>query len=384
MRRPLSRAAAAAAAAMLLAGCSSTPDPSEDPRALLDDAISDVMGWEGLTATVRLDFDPDQLAELDDSMTDDDVRAANVLASSSVTVHTHPGADADDPADNVFGMAFTIGDLDDAVAFRAIDETFYIRADVAGLADTFDAPEGQLEQAHAMLDELDVDGDAVLGGQWVQLDGVKQLMSMAEGMSAEQGAGDIDMSALADAATSSLTDLYSDTDVTYVGEGDAGHHLRVTATGEQTVDAFEPALEAYADLVAEQAGALGGPASTPDADTLLDELRSSPDYDEFAASTLPVDVWVADGTITQVGFDLAALVELNPDLADGGDADELADLDRMAIVAEVADFDGDLQAPAAPTVIDLFAVFGKAMSGGLGGPGMPDSDVSPGFDTAGQ
>lgn len=370
MQRSARSAVAAVAATALLAGaCGNDPGAADDPRGALTAAFEATSEWEGVSVTVGFDFDEDAVAALADT-SDEDRQMAAALRRSTLTLSSHPGEDPEDVADDVTALAVEVAGID-AFEVRSIRGDVYLRADVRALVAEFapdDAARAEIEDALAEatvaaqgfgIDFLDV----ALDGAWLQLQGLDQVASMLEGLAAGGGGpavADLDAAAFAEELSAAFRTLVDEVAVTFVEADAVGDHVQVTVTGEQLVDAFTPLVERFAELV--DSPFLSG-------SELVDEFRSGPGYEEFAGVTIPVEVWMADGELAQVGLDMVQFAQRNPDLLDDDeDAAELAQLDRFLVTAGLSRFDGDLEAPADALAVDLFDLVGRAMSGfgGLG------------------
>lgn len=368
MRPRLRTVTAAFAAAGLLAACGNATAVADDPDVALTAAMQRTAAWDGATATVGFDFDEAELIAAGE-LTGDDAEVAHYLARSTLTVSSHPGGELEDTSDDVSHLALDIAGIT-AFELRAIRGDLYLRSDVralvaefAGDAETRAELEAGLAEATAQAEMFGVDvlADAI-DGSWIHLQGHEQVGTMLEGMmGATPGAPDAaDLAEMATQAGTAVTTLMEQVDVAYVADEETGDHLQVTTTGRALADAFLPLFETYAGMVS----GFGGPGDLgiPTAA----ELESDPGFQQFAATTIPVEVWLADGELRQVGLDLIQLLQLNPELAaDDEDAAEFAELDRFLIAVGLAAFDGELEAPVDAVTFDLFDVFGRMMSGGF-------------------
>lgn len=361
MRRPLfSLTATVTAATLLLTACSSGGiDASEDPDAALAEALDDASTWGGVTATLSIDAAAASVGALTD-MTDEDRRILHYVNSSTVTISSHPGADLEDTDDDVARVAVTVGDID-AFEVRIVDERIFLRADLDAIVDEF-GEAGDLDDLTAAAEAFGIaDVDAIAAGGWIELSGYRELMAMYMGMTdASTTAADLELfDTIATQAGEGARELFARAKLTHVGEDAAGHHLQVTVTGEQTFDAFRPLLVTFFDLVLEEMGGFFFGADMTGED-LVAELQAADGFADFAVTTIPAQLWVSDGALTQVGFDVVQFADLNPHLAD--EDDEVAPFSRFAILVGLEAFDGTLDAPADATVIDLFELAGRAMA----------------------
>lgn len=365
MRAPRRAIAVAVAAALLAGACGREPDVAADPKGALQAAIEATGEWDGTTVTLRLDVDEADLPLLAEAMEAEE--AAQYLATSTVTFSAHPGADPADAGDDVMSVAVVLAGID-ALDLRAIRGDLYLRSDVRALMTEF-APDVDVD---AELAELTVAAEAygvdfldeVVDGAWLRLTGAKQMAAMLEGMGAAPVPPGLEPSELASEVGTATRQLLEQVAIAHIGSDAAGEHVQVTTTGAELVDTFAPLLEASFGGMWTQFGG-GAP--------LLDDLRSDPGFRRFAATTIPVEVWLADGQLSQVGFDLIQLVRLNPELVETEeDAEVAAEVDRFVLAAGLAPFGGEVETPADAIEVDLFKLAGRAMGmlGGMGGDGM--------------
>lgn len=347
--------AAGAVLALAAAACGSDPGAAGDPDQALRTALDAAAEWDGTTVTLRLDVAEDDLPLLA-VISGEDEATTRYLTASSATISAHPGADPTDASDDVLTFAVDIDGID-AFEVRSIRGEIYLRADVRALVAEFD-PDGDVDAKLAEIAAgargfgVDFLAD-VFDGTWVHLAGSQRLAAMYGGMMGGPGSGKLPP-ALASELSAASERLLDDLAVAYVGADAAGDHLRATTTGQQLIDAFTPLLESSADLLPD---VLGGAS-------LLDEARADPAFARFAATTIPLEVWVSDGQLSQVGLDLVELARLNPDHP-WIDQDEamVAELDRFLIAAGLARFDGRVDVPEDVIEVDVFDLVGRAMSG---------------------
>ncbi|MBW3620012.1 MAG: hypothetical protein KY461_07190 [Actinobacteria bacterium] len=356
------RALAAVAAATLLAGaCGRGPDVQADPEAALRSALDATGTWDGATVTLRLDVAEDDLPLLADVMEDED--AAHYLPATTITLSSFAGEDLADTSDDVMTMAVVVDGID-AFDVRAIRGELYVRSDVRALLTEF-APEVDVD---AEVAELAVRAEAfgvdfleeAVDGAWLHLTGAQQVASMLQGMGAVPMPQQLEPTELASEFAAASQRLVDQLTVTYVGSDDAGEHVQATTTGAALFDTFAPLVEASFGQMWEQFGAGAG---------VLDDLRSDPGFQGFSSTTIPLEAWIADGQLTQVGFDLVQLVRLNPRLVENEeDAAMAQELDRLLFAAALAPFGGEVETPADAIEVDLFELAGRAM-GAFGGMG---------------
>lgn len=361
----------AAAAALLAGGCGRGPDVQADPKAALQAALDATAEWDGATVTLRLDVAEDDLPLLAEVMEDEG--AARYLPASTLTFSSFAGEDLADTSDDVMTMGVVIDGID-AFDFRAIRGEYYLRSDVRALLTEF-APEVDVDAEVAGLavqaEAFGVDFlEEVVDGAWIHLTGAAQVASMLEGMGAVPMPQQLEPTEFASEIAAATDRLMDELAVSYVGSDGPGEHVQATTTGAELFDTFVPLVEASFGPMWEQFGA--------GAD-VLDEIRSEPGFERFAATTIPFEAWIADGQVTQVGFDLVQLVRLNPDLVENEeDAAMAAELDRLLLAAALEPFGGEVETPGDAIEVDLFELAGRAMGafggmGGFGGGGPTDA-----------
>lgn len=347
--------AAAAVAALALSACGGG-DVAADPEGELVGAVERVGGWQGIAATFHLDTDEASVlaAFAEEGITPEQAR---LVVDSSVTVRATAGADLEDTSDDEFEMSLSLGDLD-AVDLRARDEELYLRADVDGLLDLFDASgEGRqaLEAAVSQAETFGVDFlDEAVTGTWLHLTGMRELGSM---VSAAAGAPVVptpdprEVASIREELTAAFERLLQEeVEVTYIGSEDPGEHLTLRVSGASLLDLTEEVLVSLQPLLPTGEAGVGTEA-------LLGELRAEAGS-ELADVVVPVEVWLDGGEVSRVGLDIPALA------AASGAADEIpAGVERLLVVVDVAEFRGGVSAPDDAIEVDLLELFGRFVGG---------------------
>lgn len=335
---------AVAALALLASACGPDDTVADDPGGALRTAVEALADYEGFELVLSLEADDTAMSALvaDGELTQDE---AELVFGSSITVRT-----SGEGEDGAVELVATV-EGNDVVELRVLPRTdIYARADLATILELADDPDAAATLADFVAQaEMFGFGDlaaAVQAGDWIRLTGVEQMLAMFDAMDPD-GADELDeeeAERLAEEiAAAAQRFIGDDVEVTYVGSEDAGERVRATVDGA--------ALQRFASevlAIIASADALGELAD----DQLLRDLeRDVPDD-----VTLTFDAWIADGELTQVAFDLAAVA--------GEDIDG-----ELRIVVGIARFTADIEAPADATEIDLFGLVGGFMGGGFGFPG---------------
>jgi hypothetical protein len=323
----------AVAAALLLGACGGDdggPDPADDPKGALTNAIEALNDYEGVTMTMSVDSDTDSLVALSEGSLSDD--QAQQILDSGLTITSKS---AEDPADAQAEIAVDIAGTDGAVEMKFVDNTLYARADVADIMDTFGQDSSQLdafEQQASGQPGFEFVGPA-LHGEWIAMKGFEQAFQQfggaqaSEPTEAQKKAIETFTAALQDSANVETGDL----------EG----------PGENIV-ATVPLRDVYDNFV-DLAGELGASATTP-----------MPPASEVPNEDLRIDTWVEDGRLTQVALDFKQFANYEG-------ADPIPEgADKFALILGLEEFTGDVQAPDDATQVDLSQVMQSFLGTGLG------------------
>lgn len=346
--------------ALLLAACSGDDGVAEDPEQALTDAVRALAGYEGYDVTLRAQVDDAALAAMQEHG-DLDEDEARLLASSSLRVQMlADGASDPSTAEAAFALAF---DDAPAVELRLTGGDYFVRADAERfltLVDDDDARAG-FEGFVAEADELGFGelARAVQAGDWMQLVGLDQLVSMFSGMAGGLDPDSADTEELAGELGSILREFVAELEVAYVGSEEPGEHVRAVADAEAT----RRFLEAYFSAVF---AAVPGAAAVPEEEMRqgIDEMvREVPDGLE-----IPVEAWISGGRLVRVAVDVVEVARAN-----GGEAELPEGVSQLLVLADIAEFSGGVEAPPEPVRIDLFELFGRAMGGAFGS-GMTELD----------
>lgn len=359
------RSIAAVAAAALLAGaCGQGPDAQADPKGALQAAIDSMAEWEGSTVTLRLDVAEEDLPLLVEGMEHEDEEALRQVTASTATFSAYAGEDLEDTSDDVMTMAVVIDGID-AFDLRVIQGDIYVRSDVRALIAEFEPEldvDAEIAKAATAAETFGIDFlEEAADGGWLKLTGAEQMAAMLEGMGAVPVPDTMEPTELASEVQAATQQLLDRLAVSHVGSDDTGEHLQATVTGGELFDAFAPLLESSFGQMWEQFGA---------GTSFLDDLRSEPEFQEFAATTIPFELWLDGGELRQVGFDVIQLFRMNPDLLESPeDEAEVEEIDHVLVAAGLERFTGEVETPADAIEVSLFELVGKAMGafGGMGG-----------------
>jgi hypothetical protein len=347
---------------VLVAACGRGPDASTDPQAAVQDALKRMASWDGATATFAIDSTaPSLLAAFADEGLDE--RMVRLVLDSSLTFSVLLGDDLLDRTDGETSVTFLLGGVD-VFSLVQFDEDLYVRVDLDRIVEVVDrdgtgkhALDGA--QAEAEAHGLDFAAD-LRRGSWLKVTGLKQVQAMIEGMYGAPSSPDpAELAALAPELREAFDRfLEGEVDFAFLGRDDHGDHIRVTTTGRALIDLGENIYAIAGGLLPDAPGM--SPAQ------MFDELRREVGS-KAEGFTVPLDVWISNGVISRVAFDIVALAQANPEQM----AEEIpVGVERLGIAIELSEFGGGLQAPAGATEIDLFEYVGRVMGGAFS---LPDS-----------
>lgn len=356
--------AAVATAGLLVTACGGSGggslDVEQDPAKALSTAVQGISSSDGIEAVLSLDADADDIAALaadgGDELPDG---VAELITNSNLRFRGKgTGTDAQ------FEMALVL-DGDEAFEMRVIGEEIYVRADVEGLIERFDTTGtglAEMQQGLAQMQGMGMDFlQPAVEGEWLHLTGAQQVMEMMQGFAGGQMPDEAEVEKVGAEIEARLQTFFSnEVDVEYVGSEDAGERVRATATGDELLDLGD---EIFALMGPLAAGFAGG----QDPAMAMDQLRAEVGADA-AKFTLPIDMWIDGDRLSRVGFDVIAFASLNEELM-GADAEPPAGLDKLAIIVDLNEFGGGVDAPDGAVEVNLFELFGQ-FAGGLGGAGL--------------
>jgi len=359
-------AALTAVAALVASACGGAAlNVAADPDGAVVQAFESMSEWDGASLRLHVDSDVASLiamAEGDPVMTAD---LANAILESFVEIKGTSGEDLADTSDDEFSVLVRVGGID-GLQVRSVDGALYLRAAVRELIEEYDTTGTALSELDEMVGQARQFGldfaDAALAGEWLQIEGLDQIASMVEGMTGTPGQPDpSDVEAMAaELGVIFETFVEEDVEVAYIGSEDAGEHVRLTASGDALFDLLEQILRV--------AGSAAPGMGSMDPAQAIEEFRREAGADA-AAFTMPLDAWIQGETVSRIGLDLVALVQANPQLT--GDDEIPAGVERFAILVDLEEFGGGVQAPSDAVAVDLFEIFGRMMNsfGGAMGEG---------------
>lgn len=310
-------------------GGDSGPDPAEDPQGALQAALDRLGEYEGVTLTMSIAADTGSLVALGEGdLTEDN---AQQVIDSSITLSAKQSAD---PAGSQFEMSANIAGIDNAVELKTVDNTFYLRADVQGLADAFGADTSQLDALQEQTGGapgFEFVGPA-LQGEWIGITGLDAAMEQLTGQQATPSEADQE-------AIKKFTDALGDAAEVTEGDKDGpGDNLVATVNLRE---AYSSLSEIAAGLAQIPGGGLPSEADVPDAD-------------------IEVDTWVEDGNLTQVEFDLTQLAELGDDPLPEG-------VGELAFRITIDEFTDSVEAPDGAVEVDFQQIFQGLLGGATSG-----------------
>ena len=319
------------AGALLLGACADggggEEEAAENPKQAFTDAIEALSEYEGVTLVLTIEADP---ADLEEDDTPPEV--AEAIVNSSLTISAKGETAEDSQAQIVVNV-----DGEDAAEIRAIDQSLYLRASVGDLVEQFG---GDPAQVQAFAQQASAQGfdfaQALVDGEWVGVEGLDEL---AKQFGVPVATPDPEQAAhLADRIGEILE---SNAEVTSEGTDDVGAHLVLSVPLRDTAEDLVEALQTLG----------GAPAGTFPTDGLSD----IPDTD------IPIDVWISDGRLVQVEFDIVAIATAAGDPPPEG-------VDDFAIRMTIDEFTDDVAPPDDFVEIDvqqlLETFFGAALGTG--------------------
>jgi hypothetical protein len=322
-----------AAATLLLAACGGDGGGGGgggNPEETLKEAVAN-LSEGGRTLTLSLNSDAESLVTLSEGdLSEED--AAKIL-DSSLTISSNG---ADEPAEAQFAMAANIAGSTD-VEVRLVDGTLYLRVDLDSLLDLAGpgAKAAASSQIQAFVQQAKAQGldwvEPGVNGEWLAFTGMLDLLEQFGGAAASPST---EQQAVIDKFAAALTDSAT---VTSEGDEDPGEHLVATVQFKDLYDNF-----------LELAQSLGQGMPT-----------DLPPESEIPEGELNLDLWVADGQLTQVELDFLQLAKL-------GDEEIPDGVDTLGLRVVLEEFEADVEAPDGATEVDLTQLL-QTFMGGLGG-----------------
>jgi hypothetical protein len=316
-----------AVAAVLLAGACGSDDAAENPQGSIDGAVNALSDYEGYTITLTIDSTADSLVALSEGGLTPE-QAQQILGSS----FTMSSTNTEDPKEAAGEMAVDIAGKADSFELKFLSGTMYLRADVAGIMDTFGADSSQLDafksQAGSQPGFEFV--EPALNGEWIAITGFDQLLQQAG--SSQNQLTDAQQNAIDGFAKA----LKENTEVEAGDKDGPGTNLVVTANLR---DLYQAVLDLQAS-VGEAAGEM-------------------PSMEEVPDENVSIDTWVDGDRLTQIQIDLTQF-------KDFPEAEIPEGVDEFAITVGLEEFTGGVQAPDGATEVDVNQIM-QGLFGGLGG-----------------
>lgn len=343
---------AALSAAILLTGaCSeSPPDPADDPKGALREAF-ERLGDDPLTMSISLDAD---VEELERAMASSPEPAPPGIAATLVGSRFVISTNGETGDDSLAEMTLEIEG--ESMAEIVVDGSdLYVRADVAGLMETFGADpsklDAELANAPPGLDFL----DEAVSGEWIHLTGAEQL-------AATTGQPQEPTEEQKEQFQRFLDTLVNDRVTTRTGDEDGpGEHIEVSLP-------MRAVVEDLLEFAQQSAGGALPASQLPPVDT-----------SEIPEGDLVLDSWIEDGELTQLRFDLMKN-------ADAFEAEEAPKVDEFAVTLGFEDWDEEVETPDDAVEVSVQEIFSALMTASMmegqkvpatpAPGGMPGSDPS--------
>jgi hypothetical protein len=362
--RRLPAASAALVALLALSACGSgggSGCSSAEPREAVRDAAAALGDAETTAFVLSLHADEQDVLALADGgedLPDSERKAIRGLLKSRIRI-AGDNRGTDKFADDRSAFDMTVGDIQHGVERRQGDRKLFRRAEVRKLAEAFGAPEGWEKEVDAAAAQLEIDvADEAIDGKWLsfELDAFEKLSDQMGmdllGLTALGATfGGERQKALVDAIASAYE---KDIEVKSAGSDKAGQKYVLSAYARDLYRQLLPVLKQMMPVAA-KFDALPAAAEVPDQE-------------------MSADVWVKDGELTRLEFDVRQLAQLD---------DEDVELPAGPVTLRF-DFESDvpeIEAPDGASRVDIYKVAGKFL-GGLFGDSEPPANPDPETGTA--
>lgn len=305
----------------LVASACSGDGASENPKAALTDALTATAEWDAFTYEFTIESTPESLrAALAEGGPNVPKDAAETILDSSISASQTA---EQDPAEAKARFVVTIGGAD-AIELRTLNDALYARADVKALLEAFGQDPSTLDPfvqqaAQAGLDFV----EPAVEGKWLVLDGLGGLVRSLAPNAPSPPSEEQSKEALEELARA----VEEEAEVRSEGSDDTGEHLVVTLP-------LRPLFTRFLDT-------LSGVSNVP--------LSQLPDGREIANEEVTADVWIADGELAQLEFDLLQVEDFGEPLPEG--------VEQLALRAQIEEWDAELQAPEDAVTIDPRQIF---------------------------
>ena len=333
-------------AAFVLGACSSEPSPEEDPKAALVSAFESLGEIDASTIRFTIQSTPESIVAASEG--DLTPELAETILGSSITI---TGNQPENPEDANGRVTVEVPGTD-GFEVLIIGTDLYVRADVRGIAEIAGQDPAQID---AFLESPQAAQapflEAAANGEYIKIEGADQLGAAAganPGAITEQQKQVLEQFGQA---------IEEEATVTSEGSDDVGDHLAVSI----------PLRSLYQQFT-EIAGQLGAPLPP----------GTIPPESEVPEGDVTMDVWVADGRVAQLEFDVVALSqEFGAELPEG--------MDDLRIRMELSEEAEEVEAPEGATTVtaeELMGLIFGGFGGDLGGD-VPGTDEGTGGDTGG-
>ena len=275
-------------------------------------AIENLSEMEGLEMVFTLQASPSSMAALDsgeDALSEED---AERILNSSITMKTKGKTPENAQAEFVVNI-----DGEDDIEMKFLDETFYVRADVRGLVETFGGDPSSLDQFEQQATAAGITFvKPAIDGEWIALEGLKDL-AQQQGLPT---GGVPNKDAFVRAFEAAVDE---EAEVTQGDQDGPGTHLVVDLPVRQI---YERLLPEFQKLLTGVPGATLPPAS------------------EVPDESVRLDTWVDDDQLRQVRLDLIQFAKF-------GDEPVPEGVDELALQVTIDEFDDEVEAPEDAVVL---------------------------------
>jgi hypothetical protein len=320
------------ASLLLLASACGGDEVGGSPKESLTAAIENLSEMEGLELVFTLQSSPSSLATLaaedESNLSEED---AQRILNSSITTRTKGKTPEDGQAEILVNI-----DGEDAIEMKVLDQTFYVRADVRGLVETFGGDPSGLDQFERQATAAGVTFvKPAIDGEWIALEGLKdiaQQQGLPTGRAPNQDA----------LVRAFRTAVDEEAEVTQGDQDGPGTHLVVDLPVRRI---YERLLPEFQKLLTGVPGAALPPAS------------------EVPDKSVRLDTWVDDDQLRQVRLDLIQFAKF-------GDEPVPEGVDELALQVTIDEFDGEVEAPEDAVTLtqqEIQQAFGAFMAGAMGG-----------------
>jgi hypothetical protein len=333
----------AIASILLLGACGEDgPDPGEDPKGALTNALDSLGEYEGVRLTMSIDSDTTSLVALSEG--DLTEEQAQQIIDSSITFASKQ---AEDPADAQAEITANIAGNETAFEMKVVDQNLYVRADAAGIMETFGQDPSALEdfQSQAAGQPGFEFVEPALNGEWIAFTGFQEAIEQFGGAAGTP----TEPTEAQQEAIAAFTDSLKDSISVEAGDLDGpGDHVVATV---QVRDLFD-----RLSALTEQLGTVGA--------------QPLPDVSEVPDEELRIDTWIDGGRLTQIALDFKQFSEWE------GAEDIPEGVENFRFVLGFEEFTDDVEAPEDVTEVDLStimqSILGAGGTGGITAPATPD------------